>query len=154
MLEEKSLKREILVWFSTYSILLFLFFLYRYILFEYALYNPLWPVLRWLDFIITFGIAILVPNNYIGILGMASSFLTLIFTHQYLNLRRRRLISIYMLPHPLVVSLFQAYRAYFYHATDTPPWGWLVFGGIAYLLLTTTAYIISKQFMRLSRESD
>ncbi len=148
MPEEKSLKREIFVWFSTYSILLLLSFVYRYII-EYALYSPLWPVLRWLDFIIA-GIAILVPIHYIGILGLTSSFLTLIFIHQYLNLRRWQHISIYMLPHPFVVSLFQAYWAYFYHATDTPPWGWLLFGGIAYFLLITVAYTISKLLMRLS----
>lgn len=152
MHEEKSLKREIFVWFSTYSILLFLHLFYRYFLFEYALYSPLWPVLRWLDFIIEFGIAILVPIHYIGILGLASSFLTLIFTHQYLNLRRWQLISIYMLPHPFVVSLFQAHQAYFYHATDTPPWLWLLFGGVAYFLLMVTAYAVSKLFMGLSGE--
>ncbi|CAG0975168.1 hypothetical protein METP2_01628 [Methanosarcinales archaeon] len=59
-----------------------------------------------------------------------------------------------MLPHPLIVSLFQAYQAYFYHETDTTWWGWLIEGGIAYFLLVTTAYIISILIIRLSGKSD
>jgi hypothetical protein len=147
---EKSLKRELLVWVIAYSLIFAAFFLYRYIFFEYAFHSFLWPILRWLDFLIVFGISILLPMFSFGILGLATSFFTLVFAHQYLNLRGWRLISIYMLPHPLIVSLYQASRAFFYHATDTPWWGWLLYGVIAYLLLAATAYTISKLFMRVS----
>lgn len=146
---KKSLNREILVWFIAYSILLALNLIWDYAFFINIL--P-WQIIRWLDFLIEFGTSVLLPVFPLGILGLAASFFTLVIAHRYSNLCGWRLISIYMLPHPLIVSLFQAFRAYFYHATDTPPWGWLMLGGLAYVLLTTTAYIISKLFMRSSSE--
>lgn len=151
---EKSLKREILVWVIAYSLIFAAFFLYRNILYEYALYSFLWPILRWLDFLMVFGVAILLPIFPVGILGLAISFFTLIFAYQRLNKREWKLIRLYMLPHPLIVSLYQASRAFFYHATDTPWWGWLLEGVIAYLWLIAVAYMLSKVLQRVSPYSE
>lgn len=49
-----------------------------------------------------------------------------------------------MLPHPLIASLFGAGQAFLYGATDTPGWGWIVKGIIAYLLFLTVSLIILK----------
>jgi hypothetical protein len=147
---EKSLKQEILVWALAYSLIFAAFFLYRYISFEYALYSFLWPVLRWLDFLIAFGISILLPMFPVGILGLAISFFTVVFAYLRLNLRGLKLIRFYMLPHPLIVSLYQASLAFFYHATDTPWWAWLLYGVIAYLWLITVAYIVYRVLRQVS----
>ena len=146
---KKSLNREILVWFIAYSILLALNLIWDYSIFINIL--P-WQIIRWLDFLIEFGTSILLPVFPVDILGLAASFFTLVFAHRHSNLCGWRLISIYMLPHPLIVSLFQASQALFFHKTDTSPLGWLMLGGLAYFLLTTTAYIMSKLFTRLSSE--
>ncbi len=143
---DKSLKREILVWFFAYSILLFSELIYS-LLHKYAIYILPGQILGLL-YILTASITVLLPIFPIGILGFIVSFFTLVLAYQLLNLRGWKLIRLYMLPHPLIVSLFQASLSYFYHKTDTTWWGWLIEGVIAYLLLIATAYIISRLFMR------
>lgn len=149
---DKSLKREILVWFFAYSILLFSEFIYS-LLHKYAIYILPGQILGLL-YILTASITLLLPIFHIGILGFIVSFFTLVLAHQLLNLRGWKLIRLYMLPHPLIVSLFLASLAYFYHKTDTSWWGWLIEGVIAYFLLIAAAYIISKLLMRLESRQD
>jgi hypothetical protein len=86
----------------------------------------------------------------IYLLGVVASFTTLLFAYHRLKLRGWKLVRLYALPHPIIVSLFQASRAFFYHTTDTPWWVWLLYGVVAYLWLIAVAYAVYMVFRLVS----
>jgi hypothetical protein len=87
----------------------------------------------------------------IYLLGVSASFAALLFARYRLELGGWKLIGLYALPHPLIIGLFQAYRSAFYHATDTPWFGWLLYGVFAYLTFIAVAYVVSKAFGEVVR---
>ena len=146
---EKALRREILVWFITYILIASTYFFVSYITWLINSSMIIWILVLGLSITWPVYLSIKLLGTPIYLLGVVASFTTLLIAYQRLNLRGLKLIRFYMLPHPLIVSLYQASLAFFYHATDTPWWAWLLYGVIAYLWLITVAYIVYRVLRRI-----
>jgi hypothetical protein len=87
----------------------------------------------------------------IYLLGVSASFAALLFVRYRLELEGWKLIRLYALPTPIIVSLFGAYQAFFYRTGDTPWFAWLLYGVFAYITFIAVAYAVSKALGEIAR---
>ena len=133
---------EVLTWAIAYFLLWYSYFLREYLI-----------LLGYLAAGLSFFWSAYVSKALLGIpvylVGVITSFATLLVARYRLKLGGWKLIKLYAIPHPLIISLLQAYRSAFYSATDTPWWGWLFYGAIAYLWFIAIACAVSSALRRV-----
>ncbi len=142
-----SLRRGIVRWVATYSLLFLLYHLLLFAAKAHLIPGWLYPVLHLT--VASLGVIFPVFQTthstlvYITVLGMVASLCMLVVASTKLGLEGWKLFRLVMLPHPAIASIYGAGKAVM-GATDTPWWGWIVMGTVAYLLLLAASVTILK----------
>ncbi len=140
-----SLRRGIVRWVATYSLLFLLYHLLLFAARAHLIPGWVYPVLHLT--VAPLGVIFPVFQTpsmvYITVLGMVASLFMLAVASTKLGLEGWKLFRLVMLPHPAIASIYGAGKAVT-GATDTPWWGWIGMGAVAYLLLLAASVAILK----------
>ncbi|WP_457554981.1 hypothetical protein [Candidatus Pyrohabitans sp.] len=141
-----SLRRGMVRWVATYSLLFLLYHLLLFAAKAHLIPGWVYPVLHLT--VASLGVIFPVFQSspsmvYITVLGMVASLCMLAVASTKLGLEGWKLFRLVMLPHPAIASIYGAGKAVM-GATDTPWWGWIVTGTVAYLLLLAASVTILK----------